>query len=1097
MPPDLSELLLSLVPADGSPIGNSALRREMEARLAAEGTALAEQDYWQVQAALVAKGLLVKGQGRGGSVRRAVLVASPEPDESDEPGEAGDEFSLQAPPAPPIRPVRETSATAKPATGSRTRAATDEAVQIIAYRHPDKRKNNPEVGMVTPATDPDGDRTRWAYDPHLDPALQFDSQRASVESLIDEALASDDVEQMRSALEELKRLQTPYLNWAGKAERTSFEIDTVSLHVHERVDPSSILSVVRKAMKGEGKAKGVGKFIQPGLFDAPFENLPLRDAIDFYRHERGWANRLVAGDSLLVMNSLLQKESLAGRVQMIYLDPPYGIKYGSNFQPFVGKRDVKDRNDADLTQEPEMIKAFRDTWELGIHSYLTYLRDRLLLARELLHESGSVFVQISDENVHLTRMILDEVFGANNFCSEIAFRKTAAVSSPDAKVNVLATVSDIILWYALDRTKVKYRQLFLEKSLETDAAGVYVRCEENDGRRRRLDRLEKDKGINGYLRIFRFDNATSTGYSDTLSEDFEYRGRSFECGSNKHWKTTLSGVARLAKARRVEPSGSTLAYVRFIDDFPVYPLVNLWLDTGTGSFTDEKVYVVQTGVKTVERCLLMTTDPGDLVLDPTCGSGTTAFVAEKWGRRWITCDTSRVAITLAKQRLMTASYDYYELKYPHEGLKGGFIYKTVPHVTLKSIANNPDIDSIYERMHPAIEQGLAGLNDALKIHPPTEPYCVAEGGRKGQKLALGEVGQELLEWEVPFDFPEGWAEDARSAFDAFLAARLAMQRKMDASIAAHADQETLYDQPAIAKHKLRITGPFTVEAVPFPSVKSLDEASGPNEADASIARTGESGRQHQWRDELLKAGIRGKGGQMLRFADLEPLADSPNLHASGHLDGGERVVVSFGPEHAALEQRQVSNALNEAGNLFPLPKMIVFCAFAFDPEAAKDIDAIKGITALKAQMNTDLLTEDLKKARASNQSFWLMGQPEVEVRRRKDGHYEVEVHGFDYFDTVKGELVSGGKSKIALWALDTDYDERSLFPRQVFFPMAGKGEGWEKLKKDIRAELDESRLQAFHGTVSLPFEAGDNRKIAVKIVDDRGIESLKVMSLEF
>jgi adenine-specific DNA-methyltransferase len=465
----------------------------------------------------------------------------------------------------------------------------------------------------------------------------------------------------------------------------------------------------------------------------------------------------------------------------------------------------------------------------------------------------------------------------------------------------------------------------------------------------------------------------------------------------------------------------------------------------------------------------MTTDPGDLVIDPTCGSGTTAVVAEKWGRRWITCDTSRVAVTLAKQRLMTACYDYYELRYPHEGIKGGFMYKTVPHVTLKSIANNPEIDEIWERMHPAIDAALAELNKAAK--------------------------QALKEWEVPFDFPSDWPEAGRKPFEAFHEARQAMQRQMDASIAAHADQETLYDQPQVARNKLRITGPFTIEAVPFPTVKALDEAQGPAEADASIARSGESARQHLWRDELLKTGIRGKAGQMLKFADLETLPDTLNLHATGTLDTGERVVVSFGPEHAALEQRQVANALNEAGSLFPLPKMIVFCAFTFDPEAAKDIDSIKGITALKAQMNTDLLTEDLKKARASNQSFWLMGQPDVEPRQRKDGLWEVEVNGFDYFDTAKGELVSGGKGKIAMWLLDTDYDERSLFPRQVFFPMAGKGDGWDKLKKDIKAELDEGLLGQYHGTVSLPFKAGDNNKIAVKIVDDRGIESLKVIAL--
>ena len=532
-------------------------------------------------------------------------------------------------------------------------------------------------------------------------------------------------------------------------------------------------------------------------------------------------------------------------------------------------------------------------------------------------------------------------------------------------------------------------------------------------------------------------------------------------------------------------------------------------------------YVVQTSESVIERCLLMTTDPSDLVLDPTCGSGTTAFVAEKWGRRWITCDTSRVAVTLAKQRLMTASYDYYELKYPHEGLKAGFIYQTVPHVTLKSIANNPEIDEIYGRMHPAVEAALGELNTVVSLTPRPTPGgrgektgaagVAREGGRpsspspagtrahlersRGARDSAGEGGG-LREWEVPFDFPADWPAAAQKPFEAFHAARQAMQKRMDDSIAAHADQETLYDKPAVSKDKLRITGPFTVEAVPFPTVLSLEEAEQPKEADVAIARSGESSRQHQWRDELLKTGIRGKGGQMLKFAGLDSLP-TRHLHLSGTLaDSGERAVVSFGPEHAALEQRQVEMAMREAGELFPRPKMIVFCAFTFDPEAAKDIDQTKGITALKAQMNTDLLTEDLKKARSSNQSFWLMGQPDVDVRQQKDGLWVVEVNGFDYFDTVKGELISGGKGKIAAWMLDTDYDERSLYPRQVFFPMAGSGDGWFKLKKDIKAELNEELLSKFHGTVSLPFEAGDNKRVAVKIVDDRGIESLKVIVLE-
>jgi adenine-specific DNA-methyltransferase len=524
----------------------------------------------------------------------------------------------------------------------------------------------------------------------------------------------------------------------------------------------------------------------------------------------------------------------------------------------------------------------------------------------------------------------------------------------------------------------------------------------------------------------------------------------------------------------------------------------LWLDTAARGWGEDKTYVVQTTTRAIERCMLMTTGPGDLVLDPTCGSGTTAFVAEKWGRRWITCDTSRVAVTLAKQRLMTAGYDYFELKYPHEGLKGGFIYRTVPHVTLKSIANNPEIDEIYASHHPLVETALRKLNEALSKQPPAEQFVVTEGGRKGSKLNFAK-GEALLEWEVPFDSPRAWSEDAKLAAAIFHGARQTMQKAMDRSIASHADQETLYDQPQVSKDKLRITGPFTVEAVPFPTVLALDEQAPANEADVSIARSGESSRQHRWRDELLKTGIRGKGGQMLKFAELETLPSGEgfrHLHCNGSLDTGERIVVSFGPEHAALEQRQVELAMREAGELFPRPKMIVFCAFNFDPEAAKDIDATKGIVALKAQMNTDLLTEDLKKGRASNQSFWLMGQPDVAVHKTKDGRYQVEVHGFDYFDTAKGELVSGGKGKIAAWSLDTDYDERSLFPRQFFFPMAGAKDGWNKLKKDIKAELNEELLDKLHGTVSLPFDAGDNRKIAVKIVDDRGIESLKVMALE-
>ena len=524
---------------------------------------------------------------------------------------------------------------------------------------------------------------------------------------------------------------------------------------------------------------------------------------------------------------------------------------------------------------------------------------------------------------------------------------------------------------------------------------------------------------------------------------------------------------------------------------------NLWTDTLTGSFTEAKQYVVETSAKVIERCLLMTTDPGDLVLDPTCGSGATAFVAEKWGRRWITCDTSRVAIALAKQRLMTASFDYYALRYPHEGLKGGFDYETVPHITLKSIANNADIDAIHDEDHPKIAAALDALNAALTAAPP-KPLKPAQGARKGRPVDFA-TGETLREWEVPFDRPGDWPESAGQPFDAFHAARRAMQRRMDRSIADHAEQETLYDKPRIDKNRLRITGPFSVEAVPAPTVLSLDETLPAEEADSAVARSGETSRQSMWRDELLKTGVRGKGGDMMKFAEFETLPSTRYLHAGGSVaETGERVAVSFGPEHAALEQRQVEEAMNEAYTLMPRPKYLLFCAFAFDPEAAKDIEEMNAsdLTFLQVQMNTDLLTGDLKKKRAGNQSFWLMGQPEVDVRKRKDGLWEVEVHGFDYFNPKTGEIESGDAGRIAMWSLDVDYDRRSLMPHQVFFPMADAKGGWNRLRRTIRAELDEDLLERFHGAVSLPFEAGDNKRIAVKIVDDRGIESLKIMPLE-
>jgi adenine-specific DNA-methyltransferase len=557
--------------------------------------------------------------------------------------------------------------TGKSATGKRATRKRP----IEQYDHKgQQRKNNPPVGLVTEATDRDTLKQRYAYDPHLDPTL----------------------------------------TWAGKAEHTSFEVPTVSLHVHERIDPKTIIEAVRRRN---------GAPAQGSLFESAEENPPLREAIDFYQHAHAWSNRLIAGDSLLVMNSLLEKEGMAGKVQMVYIDPPYGIRYGSNFQPFVNKRDVKDGSDEDLTQEPEMIRAFRDTWELGIHSYLTYLRDRLLLARELLHESGSCFVQISDENVHLVRNLMDEVFGTTNFVSVIPVVKTAGLGSTG-----LATVCDFLLWYARNKPGVKYRQIYASRTLEDEGATQYTWIELPDGSRRRMTGTERTQPaqLPHGARPYRLDNLTSGAFRENTTISYEFDGKSYHPGPNNCWKTTKEGLDALVRARRLQVIGNTLAYVRYISDFPATPVRALWADTAVSGFAEPKIFVVQTSPKVIGRCILLTTDPGDLVMDPTCGSGTAACVAEQWGRRWITCDTSRVALTLAKQRLMTAVYDYYDLAHPAEGVGSGFKYKTVSHVTLKSIANDepPGQETLYDQ--PRIDGSRARVTGRLPSrqcrHPP-------------------------------------------------------------------------------------------------------------------------------------------------------------------------------------------------------------------------------------------------------------------------------------------------------------------------------------------------------------------------------------------
>ncbi|MCX6819622.1 MAG: site-specific DNA-methyltransferase [Candidatus Aenigmarchaeota archaeon] len=821
---------------------------------------------------------------------------------------------------------------------------------VEQYTHDDKKRtNNPPVGLVTAETDSLNGKKRYKFDPHLDPQLQ----------------------------------------WAGKTEGVSFDVDTISLHVHERIDPLTIIDAVKNKELREQQSLF-------HYFETPEENPPIREAIEFYKHAHGWSNRLIAGDSLLVMNSLLEKEGMAGKIQMIYIDPPYGIKYGSNFQPFVNKRDVKDGKDEDLTQEPEMIKAFRDTWELGIHSYLTYLRNRLLLARELLTESGSCFVQISDENLHHVKEIMDEIFRRENFVSIISFKTTVGQSS-----KFVASVSDYLVWYAKDKTKAKYHKLYrLRTATELNTAFSWL--ELPDGRIRRLDQDEmmRLKPIPLGKR-FQTQGIVSQG-SSTNTVPFIYQGKTY-IPRNRHWTTSIDGLEEIGRKGRLFPVGNTLTYKKYADDFPLIELNNVWTDTTGSTFAPEKIYVVQTLTRVLQRCVLMTTDPGDLILDPTCGSGTTAYVAERWGRRWITCDTSRVSITLAKQRLMTSLFDYYELAHPKEGISSGFNYKKVPHITLGSIANN---------------------------EPPIE--------------------------------------------------------------------ETVYDQPNVDRSKKRVTGPFTVEAVPSQRVRSFEEVGQlKQEADMSIARSGETVKQNDWIDEMLATGIRGKGGQVLKFTRIESLGGTIWVHAEAETVDGQKAVISFGPEYAPLETRQVEKAIQESQELVPKPKIVIFASFQFDPEAAKDIDELKwpGVNILKVQMNTDLFTSDLKKNRASNEAFWLVGQPDIEIKKQGE-KYVVIVNGFDYYNTKTGEIESGDISKIAMWELDTDYDGRSLYPRQVFLPMAGSNEGWSKLTNNLKSHIDGDLIKKYIGNVSLPFKLSKNKQIAIKIIDDRGIESLKIIKVK-
>lgn len=834
--------------------------------------------------------------------------------------------------------------------------------EIRAYTHDGaERPNNPPIGLASARTDPDMPAQQYEHDAHVN----------------------------------------PFLSWADKSERTLFDVPTVSLHVHESIDPRTIIEQVQKPAS-----------IQPSLF-GQFENpRPFREAIDFYRHKDDWTNRMVAGDSLMVMNSLLQKESMAGKVQMVYMDPPYGIKYGSNFQPFVNSRDVVDGKASHLTAEPEAIRAFRDTWEMGIHSYLSHLRDRFLLAKDLLAKTGSLFVQMGVDNMPRVSLLLDEVFGAENRMGVITY-----VTGGSSSVQTIPNVADYILWYARDKKYAKYRQLY-EALSRPDIIKLFnwdAYLELRDGTSRKLtpeERSDPDRHIPKGARLYQRVEITSQGHSTTgRSEPFVWNGHTYRCRKNSQWSVSHEALERLAILNRLDGRGGLRRKV-YEEEMPGRRLANVWRKQ---SFASNKQYVVQTASKVIRRCILMTTDPGDLVLDPTCGSGTTAYVAEQWGRRWITCDTSRVAITIARNRIMTAHYAYYTLQHPGSGVAGGFVCKAVQKHTAKTL------------------------------------------------------GYDLPPREI-----------------------------------------ILHDQPVVDHKRVRVTGPFTVEAVPAPTVLSVTDMLDGQPGDIGAPPTKSkpvlsAPSQSDWREDLYKSGIRGKAGERMAFARVEPLDGPRWLQAIGETiprEGhkSQKVAVSFGPDHAPMEQKQVERAVEEAIGQFIKPDILVFAAFQFDPEAQKDIDEanVPGLTLLRAQMHHDLLTGDLKKKSAGNDVFWLIGQPDVSLGpavHDDDGDWVVEVRGFDYYNPAKNDVESGGQHDIACWMLDTDYNGRSLYPRQVFFPQGGAKQGWGKLEKALRAELDMNRVKAYGGTRSLAFRTGEHQRIAVKIVDTRGVESLSIVDI--
>jgi adenine-specific DNA-methyltransferase len=899
-------------------------------------------------------------------------------------------------------------------------------------------------------------------------------------------MRDDEKDPIRVAYERRNRDLDPQLVWRGKDEQdwSDLIVQAPPLYIQEKVHPKVLIDDLARETREMEKT---GRLQQLDLF-ADFNGLPSEGAkTEFYQHEANWSNRMILGDSLQVMASLAEREGLRGKVQCIYIDPPYGIKFNSNFQWSTTSRDVKDGKADHITREPEQVKAFRDTWRDGIHSYLTYLRDRLTVARDLLTDSGSIFVQIGDENVHRVRALMDEVFGEHNFISLITVWKTSSQTS-----STLASTSDYLLWYSKDSSKIKFRTLQKEKNPDDPASGAgdYKWLWMGFDKRKPISSATDDE--RSKFKLFGPSPTTSQSGSKTTRMPVLYNGKDYLPGPGG-WKTNAEGFRRLIAADRIMSRSNSLRYVRFLEDYPVVPIANLWTDVRWGFDAIHKMYVVQTNPRVIERCILMATDPGDLVIDPTCGAGTSAYVAEQWGRRWITIDTSRVALALARARIMGARYSYYLLADSRDGqqkeaeitstapsqiptygnIRQGFVYKRVPHITLKSIANNAEIDVIWEKFQETLEPFRENLNKAMK--------------------------KSWEEWEIPRDVEDEWSKEAKKLHAEWWKYRITRQKEIDASIAAKADFEYLYDKPYEDKKKVRVAGPFTVDSLSPHRVLGVDEN---DELIDGAAESGSGYGEVQTFTEMILENLKTAGVQQANKEDkinFSAITSWPGHYvcAEGrYLEGNEksgtekRAAIFIGPEFGTVSRPDLVAAAREAGD--GGFDALIACAFNYDAHSS-EFDKLGRIPVLKARMNADLhMADDLKNTGKGN-LFVIFGEPDIDILDAENGLIQVKINGVDVFHPNTGEVRSDGSEGIACWFIDTDYNEESFFVRHAYF--LGANDPYKALKTTLKAEINREAWETLNSDISRPFEKPASGRIAVKVINHLGDEVMKVFKV--